>query len=86
MQRVICGYCIITAGVCFCAKTNLVLRGGGDGGGVLWVRKGVCYTAGWPEFNPWDPHSGRKEPMPGSCPLISISYDMYTYAHALSKC
>lgn len=38
----------------------------------------TCYQVWQPEFDPWNPHSARREPSPVNCPL--------TYTHSAVLC
>lgn len=50
--------------------------------------KGACYQAWQSEFDPQDPHSGRREPTHASCPLSSTCalWLVHTQTHKYNKC
>lgn len=51
---------------------DFVTGNSGSGAGEItpWVKK-ACYEPWWPVFSPPDPHDGRRELSPESCPLPS---------------
>lgn len=46
------------------------------------VGRGTCHQARGLEFDPWKPHSRRREPIAASCPLTSThTLPQHTHAH-----
>lgn len=43
--------------------------------------KGACQEVWQPKFNPWETHSGRREPIPASCPWNTLMH-----SHTQIKC